>query len=76
VAGYDETVRLQPGESRTIEIPLGEGFPYRPQGPRTGTFVWPVSIGVRGGFIPMFEPNDTNDHRYLGVLVSAPQLLP
>jgi len=72
--GRDETVRLEPGESRTIEIPLDDGFPYRPQGPRTSTFVWPVSIEVEGGFVPMFD-GTTNDHRYLGVRVT-PELVP
>ena len=72
--GHDETIRLEPGENRTLEIPLGPGFPYRPQGPRTGTLVWPVSIEVDGGFIPMFD-GTTNDHRFLGVRVT-PELVP
>ena len=70
----EETVRLAPGETRTLELPLGDGFPYRPQGPRTSTFVWPVSIEVEGGFVPMFD-GTTNDHRYLGVRVT-PELVP
>ncbi|HXE80000.1 MAG TPA: hypothetical protein VNK41_04560 [Vicinamibacterales bacterium] len=70
----EETVQLAPGETRTIELPLDEGFPYRPQGPSTGTLVWPVSIGVEGGFIPMFDGTN-NDHRFLGVRV-IPELIP
>jgi hypothetical protein len=73
-AGRAETVQLQPGESRTLEIPLDEGFPYRPQGPQTGTLVWPVSIEADGGFVPMFD-GTTNDHRHLGVRVT-PELVP
>jgi hypothetical protein len=72
--GREETVRLRPGERRTLEIPLGKGFPYRPQGRPTGTLVWPVSIEVEGGFVPMFD-GATNDHRYLGVRVT-PELVP
>jgi hypothetical protein len=68
VADEGVTLQMTRGEVRNVEIPLGEGFPYQ------GTRVWPVSVRVHGGFVPMFD-GDTNDHRYLGVLVS-PQLLP
>ena len=64
------SLALARGEVRTLDIPIGAGFPYQ------GTRVWPVSVGVRGGFVPMFETNEANDYRYLGVLVSSPQLLP
>jgi hypothetical protein len=66
--GQRMRVRLDPGEVRTVEIPLGPGFPYQ------GTRVWQVSIGVDGGFVPMFD-GETNDHRYLGVRVT-PELVP
>ena len=61
-------LQMKRGEVRTLDIPLPTGFPYQ------GTRVWPVSIDVDGGFVPMFDA-DNLDHRYLGVLVT-PLLLP
>ncbi|MDQ3170800.1 MAG: glycosyltransferase family 39 protein [Acidobacteriota bacterium] len=53
---------LQPGESTTLGIELGAGFPYQ------GTRVWNVSIAADGGFLPRaYGPSD--DSRYLGVKV-------
>jgi hypothetical protein len=51
-----------------IEIPIGAGFPYK------GTRVWPVTIAVNSGFVPMFTSNNL-DHRYLGLQVT-PELMP
>ena len=67
-AGERVKLQLKRGEVRSLEIPLGEGFPYQ------GTRVWPVSVDVDGGFVPMFD-GETFDHRYLGVQVT-PELLP
>lgn len=68
VDGERLRVDLRPGETRTLDVPLGEGFPYQ------GTRVWPVSVAVDRGFVPMFR-GDTFDHRFLGVQVT-PQLIP
>ena len=52
----------------SLGLATDEGFPYQ------GTRVWPVSIRVDGGFVPMFD-GETLDHRYLGVQMT-PELLP
>ncbi len=67
-AGEAGEVSLDPGESKSIELPLPRGFPYQ------GTRAWYVTIRVRGGFVPLFV-NGANDARYLGVLVK-PELAP
>jgi hypothetical protein len=66
--GERMALRLKRGEVRRLEIPLDAGFPYQ------GTRVWPISVGVDGGFVPMFD-GETLDHRYLGVQMT-PELLP
>jgi hypothetical protein len=66
---FRETVALGPGESRTVVVPLGEGFPYQ------GTTVWHVSITSSQGFVPMFRAPGSDDHRYLGVMVT-PDVVP
>jgi hypothetical protein len=55
-------------DGAVIEIPIGAGFPYK------GTRVWPVTIAVNSGFVPMFTSNNL-DHRYLGLQVT-PELMP
>ena len=55
-------------DGAVLEIPIGAGFPYK------GTRVWPVTIAVNSGFVPMFT-SDSLDHRYLGVQVT-PELIP
>jgi hypothetical protein len=67
-AGQRVTLHMGRGEEKTIEIPLDQWFPYQ------GTRVWPVTVRVRGGFVPLFE-GENLDHRYLGVRI-APELLP
>jgi hypothetical protein len=66
--GQRITTHIDQGGGTVVEIPLGPGFPYR------GTRVWPVTIAVNSGFVPMFT-SDNLDHRYLGVRVT-PELLP
>jgi hypothetical protein len=67
-AGQRITRYFKPGEGGIVELPIGPGFPYR------GTRVWPVTIAVNSGFVPMFT-SDSLDHRYLGVQVT-PELIP
>ena len=67
-AGQRITRHFAQGEGGVVEIPIGPGFPYR------GTRVWPVTIAVNSGFVPMFT-SDSLDHRYLGVQVT-PELVP
>jgi hypothetical protein len=67
-AGQRITRHFGQGEGGVVEIPIGPGFPYR------GTRVWPVTIAVNSGFVPMFT-SDSLDHRYLGVQVT-PELIP
>ena len=55
-------------DGAVIDIPLGAGFPYK------GTRVWPVTIAVNSGFVPLFT-SESLDHRYLGVQVT-PELIP
>jgi len=61
--GQRMTRRLAPGDRSVVDVPIGPGFPYR------GTRVWPVTIAVDSGFVPMFT-GESLDHRYLGVLVT------
>ena len=67
-AGQRITRHFRQGEGGVVEIPIGPGFPYR------GTRVWPVTVAVNSGFVPMFT-SDSLDHRYLGVQVT-PELIP
>jgi hypothetical protein len=66
--GQRITKHFRQGEGGVVEIPIGPGFPYR------GTRVWPVTVAVNSGFVPMFT-SDSLDHRYLGVQVT-PELIP
>lgn len=68
VDGERRRLEMKPGETTTFDVALDEGFPYQ------GTRVWPVSVTVDGGFVPMFH-GETFDHRFLGVQVT-PRLLP
>jgi hypothetical protein len=67
-AGQRITRHFRQGEGGVVEISIGPGFPYR------GTRVWPVTVAVNSGFVPMFT-SDSLDHRYLGVQVT-PELIP
>ena len=67
--GFKETVKLLPGQSRTVVIPLGPGFPYQ------GTRVWRASVAVHSGFVPFIEDPSASDSRYLGVMVT-PDVVP
>lgn len=60
---------LQPGETTTLAIETGGGFPF--QG---NTYVWNVSISAKGGFLPRAYDPASGDTRYLGVKV-APVLV-
>jgi hypothetical protein len=55
---------LQPGQSTTLAIDLGSGFPYQ------GTRVWTVSISTSSGFLPRAYVAESRDTRFLGVRVS------
>lgn len=59
-----QRVTLAPGETRTISIPLDEGFPYQ------GTRVWHVKVSASSGFVPAFADPGAGDRRYLGVRVT------
>jgi hypothetical protein len=67
--GFKEVVPLKPGESRTLTMPLGPGFPYQ------GTRVWRASITVHHGFVPFIADPSARDSRYLGVMVT-PDVVP
>jgi len=66
--GQRITKHLAQNDGAILEIPIGPGFPYK------GTRVWPVTVAVNSGFVPMFT-GDSLDHRYLGIQVT-PELLP
>jgi hypothetical protein len=61
---FNQTLTLGPDQARSVLIPLGDGFPYQ------GTRVWVISVSSREGFVPMFHDPESQDHRYLGVLVT------
>ncbi len=68
-AGGQRITRHVAKEDGTVlEVPIGAGFPYK------GTRVWPVTIAVSSGFVPLFT-SDNLDYRYLGVQVT-PELIP
>jgi hypothetical protein len=68
VDGRAVDATLGVGESTTLQVPLGPGFPYQ------GTRVWIVTIAADTGHVPLFDVGG-EDARYLGVRVT-PQLLP
>lgn len=68
VDGRAVDATLGAGESQTLLMPLGAGFPYQ------GTRVWIVTIASSTGHVPLFDVGG-EDARYLGVRVT-PQLLP
>jgi hypothetical protein len=57
-------VAMTPGQSRTVTVPLDEGFPYQ------GTRVWRVSVACDSGFVPALLDPGSGDRRYLGVRVT------
>lgn len=59
-----QVVDLEPGETRTLAIPLDDGFPYQ------GTRVWAVSLSTDTGFVPFFGNPPSHDTRFLGVRVT------
>jgi hypothetical protein len=67
-AGASTSFTLEPTQNRVVDLQLPRGFPYQ------GTRAWYVTIGVRGGFVPLFATG-ANDVRYLGVMVK-PELVP
>jgi hypothetical protein len=68
VDGRTVDATLGTGETQTLLVPLGAGFPYQ------GTRVWIVTIASSTGHVPLFDVGG-EDARYLGVRVT-PQLLP
>ena len=67
-AEFIDALKAKPGQVSVVELQLPRGFPYQ------GTRAWYVTIGVRGGFVPLFA-SGANDVRYLGVLIK-PELVP
>jgi hypothetical protein len=57
-------VELQPEETRTVTVPLDEGFPY------SGTRVWHLSVSTEEGFVPATVTAASADRRFLGVRVT------
>ena len=68
VDGREVDAALGRGETTTLQIPVGPGFPYQ------GTRVWTVTIAADTGHVPLFDVGG-EDARYLGVRVT-PLLLP
>lgn len=62
-AGERLHLRLEPGESRRIEIPAAEAVEYG------GTWLYRFSVGSTAATVPMFDTPGSNDYRSLGVLV-------
>jgi hypothetical protein len=70
---FGETLDLQPGEVRTLEVEPGGGVPFKPSIYPTN-YVYTVSIASAHGFAPFLDPaSGSSDSRYLGVMV---RLLP
>jgi hypothetical protein len=66
LAGKRMDVHLEPGQSSTMQIDLGSGFPYNKHGGPTPA--WILSISSSGGFAPAVTEG-SDDRRYLGVRV-------
>lgn len=64
-----QSFELQPGESRTVDLPLGAGIPYKPRRYPTN-YIYLFSVSSSAGFVPVLETPETSvDSRYLGVRV-------
>jgi hypothetical protein len=64
-----ETMDLQPGEQRTIEVRPGGGVPFKPSIYPTN-FVYTVSISTTAGSSPFLDaPGESSDSRFLGAMV-------
>lgn len=64
-----EVVALQPGEERTVLLPMPRGLPYKPMPDLPTNYMYSVSIASASSFIPLFDQPDARDHRVLGVFV-------
>lgn len=63
------SLSLQPGEVGTIDLPLGDGIPYKPRRYPTN-YIYAFSVSTTAGFVPVLEsPETATDSRYLGVRV-------
>jgi hypothetical protein len=67
IGGKTAQAHLVAGETQTVSLALGDGFPYQ------GRFVWVASVSSSAGFSPVFYGG--TDARFLGVRV-RPVLVP
>lgn len=68
--GFDsETMTLEPGEVRTVEISPGGGVPFKPWIHPTN-YVYAISISTSAGSAPFLDNvGQSTDSRYLGAMV-------
>jgi hypothetical protein len=65
--GQTSEVRLSAGQSSVLQLPLGEGFPYKADR-ETPAYVWVMEVSSTNGFVPAVAHN-SHDRRFLGVRV-------
>jgi hypothetical protein len=66
---HTERVILQPGEERTVRLPMPRGLPYKPMPEFPMNYMYSVSITSASSFIPLFDEPPSPDSRVLGVFV-------
>lgn len=63
-----EVIEMGPRETRTVTLPMPEGFPYRALPEQPTSYVYDIAIESATGFTPMFTEG-SRDNRYLGAFV-------
>jgi len=68
LGGRTHVVELGPGQSSTVELPLGRGVPYKNMR-EAPAWNWVFEVWSTNGFVPAMVEG-TDDRRYLGVRVT------
>lgn len=67
--GRTTTVNLSPGQSSTMQLVLGPGFPYKKER-EVPAYNWVLELSSSSGFAPAIVEPGSIDRRFLGVRVT------